>query len=656
MSNLFGKKPVPGSVMTEVLARAGKKGIEWSAKRFPWIELTSLCSGCTGDYTVLSSARAATNYYEGSNSLRPKPVVTEVRVIKQGELGTTRKAIISLTAYTDEQLRDLQNCYFIPGMGCRVEWGWSLDATSLSNPPATIGDRELTDAVAICMINSKAASKTNYNGMQGLIANFSYSLTKDNTWECSIEVIGASESLGGSKVNEYSCNCGREYTNEENGDSKKAVDKKSGLYTFFKDLYDNYFIARGTYFEKISAASQGGYLFMGQFNFNAPQRTETGQEKTSFWEDITPNWLNTPDSTDAFISWGTLEAAINCMSLPSEGGKYTMGSLSSGNMELTYHPSLESSDPRTCIIPGTTYASTIAKPLGDGGTSAIVGNRVALSNILLNCNMLMTELAAVEDGDGTIKTYLTNVLRKINDACGSLWEFEVVSGTEDCLNPSTYPKLQIIDAKVYQAADAFQLPALAMGSNRSVLRDMKLEMKMTEQMKTQALYSNRAQQSSRTDSGGNRGPTALKGFGLAAAGTYSNLAMKKASTPPECVCEQGAIPNEKKPSFSELFENLADEVSDTTASACRSAIMEAYGKSVKDNSDNHCDGLPMPFDFSFTLDGIGGFAFGQIVSSDRIPQRLRESFDWQVTSVEHSITPNDWTTTVSTVCRYKKSS
>jgi hypothetical protein len=652
MSSIFGKKPVPASVTTEILARASKKGIEWSAKRFPWIEVTSLCDKCSDDYTVLSSAKKATNYYEGSDSLRPKPVVTEVKVIKQGELGTTRRAIINLTAYTDQQLRDLQNCYFIPGMGCRVEWGWSLDATSLKPPPATLGNRSLTDAQAICAMNTKAATSTHYSGIQGQISNFSYNLTADNTWECSIEVIAASEGLGGSKVNDYSCDCGREYTNEENEDTKKVVDKKSGLYTFFKDIYDNYFIAFAKYYPGITAASQGGSLFAGQFNLNAPQKSETGKEETSFWEDITPNWLNTPDATDAFISWGTLEAAINSMSLPSADGQYTMGSLSSGNMELTYHPSLESTDPRICIVPGTTYASTIAKPLGSDAPSAIEGNRVILSKILLNCNMLMAELAAVEDGNGTIKTYLTNVLRKVNDACGSLWEFEVVSGTEDCLNPSRYPKLQIVDTKVYEAATAFELPALAIGNDKSVLRDMKLEMKMTDSMKTQALHSNGVPQSSTTDSGGNCGQAGFKGFGLAVAGTFNNLSIKKASTPPKCLCE-GAAPNEKKPSISELFENLGDGVSDTTASACRSAIMEAYGKSVKAGDDEHCKGMIMPFDFNFTLDGIGGFAFGQIVSSDRIPERLREALDWQVTSVEHSITPNDWTTTVSSVCRYK---
>jgi hypothetical protein len=62
----------------------------------------------------------------------------------------------------------------------------------------------------------------------------------------------------------------------------------------------------------------------------------------------------------------------------------------------------------------------------------------------------------------------------------------------------------------------------------------------------------------------------------------------------------------------------------------------------------------VPFEFGFTVDGIGGFSFGQMVSSDRIPSAVKKAFEWQVTTVEHTVTPNDWTTTVNTVMRYKK--
>ena len=62
-----------------------------------------------------------------------------------------------------------------------------------------------------------------------------------------------------------------------------------------------------------------------------------------------------------------------------------------------------------------------------------------------------------------------------------------------------------------------------------------------------------------------------------------------------------------------------------------------------------------PFDseFSLTLDGIGGFGFGQAITSTRIPSSITANRIFQVTAVEHSVTAQDWTTTINTIARLK---
>ena len=114
--SVFGKKQVSNIVRDEINARTGKQGIIWSAKRFPWIHITSL-SSVPSKYNVLTSRTTARLYETDSNkALRPKPAVTDVTVKKQGELGTTRKATISITCFTDLQLEELQKAFFIPGV------------------------------------------------------------------------------------------------------------------------------------------------------------------------------------------------------------------------------------------------------------------------------------------------------------------------------------------------------------------------------------------------------------------------------------------------------------------------------------------------------------------------------------------------------------
>lgn len=61
----------------------------------------------------------------------------------------------------------------------------------------------------------------------------------------------------------------------------------------------------------------------------------------------------------------------------------------------------------------------------------------------------------------------------------------------------------------------------------------------------------------------------------------------------------------------------------------------------------------MPFEMSLTFDGIGGFGWGQAITCNLLPSYVKERFVYQITSVEHSVTYGDWTTTVNAKGRYK---
>ena len=64
----------------------------------------------------------------------------------------------------------------------------------------------------------------------------------------------------------------------------------------------------------------------------------------------------------------------------------------------------------------------------------------------------------------------------------------------------------------------------------------------------------------------------------------------------------------------------------------------------------------MPLKLSVTLDGINGFKFGDTLTTDYLPPKYRDSAGaykavFTVTKVNHSISNNDWTTQIDTVCR-----
>jgi hypothetical protein len=644
----FGKKSVPGAVREEIATRATAQGVVWNAKRFVWVRLSSMSSACSDTYRVLSSKpETSVNSMYEAGLKRPKPTITGVDVKKQGELGTTKRATVYITAYTDEQLIELQKCYFIPGMTARVQWGWSVSATGKAAPYPVSGIKP--DAEAICEMNTIAESNPHYNGIQGLVGNFSYGLDENGYWDCSIEITAASEAIGESKVGTYDCDCARSFTAEsEDGDSE-VVDKRSNLFTFLFDInisaQDENFSAFRRYEANVAAiaAQVNETPTVLAVNYEGEDRNESGGSEQSFWS------FGNFDTTEGYISWSTLEAAINKYCIPSNGGNYTLGKVASQRIEIPSDAKLDSSDPRICVIggsPGLTAAIGAGDVIIKGGAipNTWSPNKMYLNDIMLNCIFLMNELKSVEQGDNTIRSFITNVLNKVNDCCGGIWDLEVVSTTENCADPTKVPTITIIDTKKYEPGAVYELPSLPI---KSALRSFKLDMKMSSAMKSQALYSNGEKQNAK---GSACDAVGFRPFGLS-TGAVKNAAIPRADTKPPCDCESSPAKADhggETKSISQLLEDMYAAVSDGTTSAVRSAIIENVTKDVE-----KCKGVMLPFDFSFTLDGIGGFSFGQMVSSTRIPAALREQFEWQITAVEHNVTVQDWTTTVSTVCRYK---
>lgn len=674
MKNPFGKKPVPQAVRDELTKRSTSAVLTWNAKKFPWMEITSLCSTCTGRYVTLSSLPGT--FYEsttGTNAYqRPSPGVESIEIKKQGELGTTRKAIIKIKAFTDAQLIELQKCYFVPGMGIRVEWGWSIniDGNYNTRKPLSL---DLSDARATCEIKQLEKNFPNYSGLQGIIANFSYSLTTDNYWDCSLEVIAAAEAVSGVKVNTYNCGCKRKnQVDDDKGNKTEVVRVESDMIAHLRDLQENY--------EAVKPSYSRSFRDYGQSKISRnrikkiKQRSESGGDADTGLYGYLGSFFTGDYSTETYISWGTLESMINYLVMDTSKErikKKFLGKLDSTDIRLPYHPAVQSADPKVFFIPGANYDNIAFYVEGDYPLPAIDSDGVVLSDIMVNVIFLIGELRSVEKNEGSLIGFLNSVLRKICDVSGNLWSLEAVSTTESCENPSSDdpPLITIIDVKKYEADTVFNIPS---SPDNSIVRDMKLDMKLTDAMKTQAVYSGGPIAKTKSPSGGNCDGEVFKAFNADAGQAYNRARGKQEETVASSNCgtsNKGELQTTENASYNGIFERAKEKGPvGPQVTACISALVEAYNLSpaqflIARNSfapspttqqkRDHCKGVPLPFEFSFTIDGIGGFEFGQMVSSDRIPKAISDNFEWQVTSVEHSITVNDWTTTVNTVCRYK---
>jgi hypothetical protein len=100
-------------------------------------------------------------------------------------------------------------------------------------------------------------------------------------------------------------------------------------------------------------------------------------------------------------------------------------------------------------------------------------------------------------------------------------------------------------------------------------------------------------------------------------------------------------------SLSGLKENEKDLYAQTVTSL-RDTLKSLY-------VSNPVGSFIIPLNFSFTLDGIEGFIFGNSITCNYLPSIYRDKntarCGFTVTKVHHSIQRNDWTTTIDTCFR-----
>ena len=98
------------------------------------------------------------------------------------------------------------------------------------------------------------------------------------------------------------------------------------------------------------------------------------------------------------------------------------------------------------------------------------------------------------------------------------------------------------------------------------------------------------------------------------------------------------------------YDKMVDDLTNEARETVRVNLTKAYAADAK---SSNCKQVIMPYSLSLTFDGIGGFKFGQAITCNLLPKRVKDRFTYQVTAVEHSVSYGDWTTTVKAIGRYR---
>ena len=672
----FGYKEVSPATITEMDKRAGVTEINgavgsWHGARMPWIHVTSLSTGCNAEYKELSSGNFVGTGYE-SGYKRPKVIVEGVDIKKQGELGTTKKATLKLKAFTDDQVNELAKCFFIPGMSVRIQYGWNLRADGTKVRQLLRGDLFDNDAVAkmIALTDAEAC----YEGLQGRIVNFTVTYSKEDYWDIVIEVVSAAAALATVPTKNFSMNCSCEDGSEVSPDSTQNQDTPpeqegvSNLDASLRELIDD----SPTIPPSLKKAGLEKEVY--RLTYRGYDRDEKGTEDGG---GLMGSWAfwgigdGIGDQTNTFITYRAFEAIVtNAVQNLQTNGKpadfvldSTGALLSAPNIVLPSESidiPLFCADPRKAYIPGgglnlQTYYNHNNPRLNNKPSSAFVEtNKIEVSKILINTIFARQLLASLTGEQDNVMNYLSTLWSAINKACGSPWEIAITAAKP---RPNQITTLTVADIRgnSNKGQTEYVFKATARSSN---VRDLRMDLKQTEAMKTQALYMNQSKPPSTSNSCNSRF------YAFATAANIENRGMPSNVVSPPSECTGGAkskCTDKPKPnSFVEKLDSLKGQagiggtgkgVTDQNVSSIVADMIR--GISGGDQKAKNCADVVLPIELSITVDGIGGFKFGNGVSCDRLPLLYRTALLHQVTSVEHSISPSDWVTTINTIARLR---
>lgn len=161
--------------------------------------------------SVFKGAAGYENY--SSLGIRPMPGITGMNIVSHNRFGSVRTATVNFVCWAVEELDKLELLFMRPGFSVLLEWGHSVYITgSSTNPTVTSatsstalnpyqGDSVDIDTLWNSIYSKKESSRYNYDGIVGMIKNFSWSFRADGGYDCTVSLVTQGDLLESHKAN-----------------------------------------------------------------------------------------------------------------------------------------------------------------------------------------------------------------------------------------------------------------------------------------------------------------------------------------------------------------------------------------------------------------------------------------------------------------------
>jgi hypothetical protein len=602
--------------------------------------------GTLGGSTVLNESYrpSGPNGYL-NDKIRPArripPFITSVSInVSDQSKMYINKASISikiLDATTD--LDEMERIYCAPGRYIQMQVahpdsailsGATLADAQNSKLPTTNKLQELFPGVEI-----KNLRKMNEYYFSGRISTFTYSYQEDGSIELTIETIGTTNTYLDVQATMASIN-------KKTAEGEEITNQTTNLYTLLlddvKSIETKYNTEQNkTEFEHLVANTTDQSILVG-----IPYKVQNA---------------NAPSSL-RMISLGYFINFLNSKFMDKVGARIVCSDAVCNSN--TFYPKLVSADPTSILLwPGTSDSltnsyyfdfdsnKTINTSTADANDITIVSAPVKFfptvtattagfiakdgkaypSRIYINIELIQSILEKIKN-EPTIKKLLELLGTEIQSNTGNAIKMALVQDPvqEDAL---LYVDTAYID--INANVQEFSVPVFPSFSGRSAVRNFSLTANVPNSIKNMI-------------------------FGLQAgqSGTQKQVSYNAyiyASTESRIQLEQQWKTDYEtsRLGLAKAKNDKASKPEDAEAIKTLRAALELYVTYFTDDIKKSMNSTKVvfPMDLEFTIDGLNGFKFGDVLQFDGLPKRYRDSYVFTVIGITHEIaTDGQWTTTL----------
>jgi hypothetical protein len=285
------------------------------------------------------------------------------------------------------------------------------------------------------------------------------------------------------------------------------------------------------------------------------------------------------------------------------------------------------------------------------GTTIDGGKSGYLRNLLVNLYWV-DKIYQKHKSKGRTIDFVKDLLEGINDACGNIWNFDVITDDEhQCLRVvDTGVSNKILDAPVFMFKPY---------TDGSMVRSIDISTNVSEKLKG-SIMAGQAKANAAAGEGKSGGDdtSAYSYFG-AGIQDASIKKVKNASAKEAVKQEDGEVKESdtKKPSqkLLEAYWDLGGNRSSESVSGAKAA-WRGYLDSLEPGTaeEPQTKELILPLNLSLEIDGIEGLAWGNSIGISYLPQRYKDRCKFRVTKVSQKVDASGWTTKVETQFMVRK--